>query len=218
MKTHAAEYGVNPERIVLGGGSAGGHLSMLASYAPTKPELTPPDVRHANLAVRAVVSEYGPSDLLACYFHTNQDKSTPALAPQAARDPGKASRQLELKNTALGKNLKRLGFDKAMDAGSFKMLLGGRPEEAPERYAMYSPVSYVHPGCPPTLLIQGEDDQITPVGATRQLYQKLVEAGVPAINVVFPQTDHAFDLALPEISPVVQSALYDIDRFLALMA
>jgi acetyl esterase/lipase len=96
-------------------------------------------------------------------------------------------------------------------------MLGGAPDEVPEKYALYSPINYVHPGCPPTLLIQGEDDLITSVDATRQLYQKLVEAGVPAINVVFPQTDHGFDLALPKISPTAQSALYDIDRFLALM-
>ena len=213
MKAHAAEYGVNPDRIVLCGGSAGGHLALLAAYAPTKPELTPQDVRHANLNVRAVISEYGLSDLRACYFHTSQDKSMAGRQPQsvAASEPPTFLKRM------LGKNYQRLGFDKSTEAGSFKMILGGRPDEVPEMYALYSPISYVHPGCPPTLLIQGEDDLITSVDATRLLYQKLVEAGVPAINVVFPQTDHAFDLALPEISPTAQSALYDIDRFLALM-
>ena len=41
-----------------------------------------------------------------------------------------------------------------------------------------------------------------------------------AINVVFPRTVHAFDLLLPHISPLsppAQSALYDVDRFLALL-
>ncbi len=211
MKAHAAEYGVNPERIVLGGASAGGHLAMLAAYAPTKPELTPQDVRHANLTVRAVISEYGPSDLRTCYFHTNQDKSTVGKPPAAATEPPALMKRM------LGENYQRLGFNKGTDTGSFKMILGGAPDEVPEKYALYSPIDYVHPGCPPTLLIQGEDDMITSVDATRLLYQKLVEAGVPAINVVFPQSDHGFDLALPEISPTAQSALYDIDRFLALM-
>ena len=213
LKAHAAEYSVNPERIVLCGGSAGGHLAMLAAYAPTKPELTPQDVRHANLTVRAVISEYGLSDLRACYFHTHQDKSIARVKPQ----PAAATEPPAFLMRMLGKNYQRLGFDKGADAGSFKMILGGTPEEVPEKYALYSPINYVHPGCPPTLLIQGEDDLITSVDATRLLYQRLVEAGVPAVNVVFPQTDHGFDLALPEISPTAQSALYDIDRFLALM-
>jgi acetyl esterase/lipase len=76
----------------------------------------------------------------------------------------------------------------------------------------------VHPGCPPTLLIQGEQDIITPVKATRALYMKLVQAGVPAVNIIFPYTNHAFDLLFPHLSPPAQSALYEIDRFLALVA
>ena len=52
---------------------------------------------------------------------------------------------------------------------------------------------------------------------TNALYTKLVESGVPAINVVFPWTDHMFDLILPQVNPAAQSALYDVDRFLALL-
>jgi acetyl esterase/lipase len=80
-----------------------------------------------------------------------------------------------------------------------------------------SPISHVQPGCPPTLLIQGKKDFVTPVDATCALHTKLVESGVPAINVVFPWTDHGFDLLLPQINPTAQSALYDVDRFLALL-
>jgi len=35
--------------------------------------------------------------------------------------------------------------------------------------------------------------------------------------VVLPWTEHAFDLAVPQVNPAAQSALYDVDRFLALM-
>ena len=34
---------------------------------------------------------------------------------------------------------------------------------------------------------------------------------------ILPQTDHAFDLILPKISPSAHNALYDVERFLALM-
>src|SRR5262249_31372186 len=46
--------------------------------------------------------------------------------------------------------------------------------------------SHVQPGCPPTLLIQGKDDAITSVTATNLLFEQLVAAGVPAVNMVFP--------------------------------
>ena len=35
---------------------------------------------------------------------------------------------------------------------------------------------------------------------------------------ILPQTDHAFDLILPKISPSAHNAIYDVERFLALMA
>jgi acetyl esterase/lipase len=95
--------------------------------------------------------------------------------------------------------------------------LGGHPEDAPQLYEFASPITHVHPGSPPTLLIQGDKDLMIPVEATRAHYKKLVESNVPAINVVIPWANHAFDLLFPQISPPAQSALYDVDRFLALM-
>jgi acetyl esterase/lipase len=97
------------------------------------------------------------------------------------------------------------------------ILLGGHPQDTLGTYQLASPITHVHPGCPPTLLIQGDQDLLVPVDATRALYTRLVESGVPAINVVFPWTDHAFDLPFPQINPAAQSALYDVDRFLALL-
>jgi hypothetical protein len=36
--------------------------------------------------------------------------------------------------------------------------------------------------------------------------------------VELPQTDHAFDIFLPKLSPAAQAAMYDVDRFLAFLA
>ncbi|HER34124.1 MAG TPA: alpha/beta hydrolase, partial [Halothiobacillaceae bacterium] len=62
LKANAGEYGINPERIVVSGGSAGGHLALLAAYTPYLPTLTPDDLRSADASVRAVVSFYGAVD------------------------------------------------------------------------------------------------------------------------------------------------------------
>ena len=58
FKRNAARYGVNPDRIVLGGGSGGSHLALLAAYAPYHPLFTPEDVRGVDLTVRGVVGYY----------------------------------------------------------------------------------------------------------------------------------------------------------------
>jgi acetyl esterase/lipase len=198
MKTNASRYGVNPEKIVIGGGSAGGHLALLAAYAPGHAALVPEDLRTADLSVCGVISYYGPTDMLAEYQHTNQrrllleDLPPVSIGPDAALTVTPATWRMDV-------------------------LLGGWPQDALPTYQLASPSTHVHPNCPPTLLIQGSLDFITPVDATRALYTNLAESGVPAINVVFPWTDHAFDMLLPQINPAAQSALYDVDRFLALL-
>jgi acetyl esterase/lipase len=205
MKSNATRCGVDPETIVVGGGSAGGHLALLAAYTPGHPELTPGELLDADLSVRGVVSHYGPADMLAEYRHLG-------LEWTADLPPVPVGTEFEFTNRF---RLDREFIDN--HAGRLDTLLGGHPEDVPDRYQLASPIAHVHPGCPPTLLIQGEQDFITPADATRELYAKLVKAGVPAINIVFPWTDHGFDLLFPLLSPPAQSALYDVDRFLALM-
>jgi len=213
MKAHSAEYGVNPDRVVVSGGSAGGHLSLLAAYSPGDPALTPGDVSDADLSVRAVISWYGPTDLHSCYYYWHQDEDSghDQRPPESGVPPNPRLRAM------LGPAYDRLGLANWKYAGRLELLLGGTPQAVPERYALFSPITHVHPGCPPTLLIQGEDDVITPVTDTRLLYAQLVAAGVPTVNIVFPRTDHGFDLVLPRWSPRAQTALYYAERFLALM-
>ena len=42
VRSRAADLEIDPARIVLAGGSAGGHLSLLAGYSHKDPALTPP--------------------------------------------------------------------------------------------------------------------------------------------------------------------------------
>jgi acetyl esterase/lipase len=200
MKANAARYQVNPQRVVLAGASAGGHLALLAAYAPHHPQLTPPDVEGSDLSVRAVVSYYGPTDLRAVYEFTRQKQWTKGMPKVEIGLPGSDKKEKDMRNL-----------------GRLDALLGGHLDEVPEVYELASPVCHVKPSSPPTLLIQGEPDLFAPVTATRELHRRLVEYGVPAVNIVYPLTNHVFDLLLPQISPPSQAALYYLERFLALM-
>ena len=62
LKRNAGRYGVDPSNVVLGGGSAGSHLALLAAYAPYHPLFTPEDVRGADLSVRGVIAYYNAGD------------------------------------------------------------------------------------------------------------------------------------------------------------
>ena len=168
------------------------------------------------MSVSAVISLYGPADLEAMYYHTNQHlttRSTPERPKKAV--PTKMPAWIIKK---MGKDYYRLGMNKDFEnAGTFAPLLGGHPDECPETYRLFSPVTHVHSGCPPTLLIHGEHDLMAPVKTTRFLHERLTEEKVLTVMHVLPQTDHAFDLIQPKISPSAHNAFYDVERFIALM-
>lgn len=216
MKENAGLYGVNPHRIVVGGGSAGGHLALLAAYTASNPKFTPKELQGIDLSVCAVISLYGTTDLEAVYYHTNQHLTTRSI-------PGRQKKRVPTKMPgwmvkSLGKDFDRLGFNKGFEnAGALAPLLGGHPDECPETYAVFSPINHVHSDCPPTLLIHGEHDIMAPVKSTRLLQQRLLQVKVPVVMHILPQTDHAFDLVLTKISPAAHNSIYDVEQFIALM-
>ena len=215
MKENAATYGVNANRIVVSGGSSGGHLGLLAAYTSSNPQFTPKELERKDTRVCAVISLYGPADLEPMYYHLNQHLTTRSI-------PGRPKKVVPTQMPGwilkkMGKEYYRLGFDKGFaNAGAFAPLLGGHPDECPETYSLFSPITHVHAHCPPTLLIHGEDDTMAPVKATRSLRKRLKEEKIQTVMHVLPQTDHAFDLIMPKISPSAHNAIYDVERFLAI--
>ena len=195
IKAHAEKYGLNPEKIVLGGGSAGAHIALLTGYTPEHPGLTPEDLQQTDLSVCGLISYYGPTDLVAGYKRYDM-KQFPPLHP----------------------GIKVEGKESFRNAGRLDILLGGHPEEVPEMYELASPTTHVHPGSPPTLQLMGDKDFLVPIDDIHTLHAKLLESGVPAVKLILPWTQHGFDLLFPKLSPPAHSALYDVDRFLALLA
>jgi acetyl esterase/lipase len=155
--------------------------------------------------VRGVVSYYGPTDLRVYFRHAG------VINPEDEET-------LELLN-------KLSGFRSLAHSEMVTNMTGGVPDQVPEMYDLLSPITHVGHHCPPTLLLQGEHDSMTSALAVRAMYQKLVEHGAKAIYVEFPQTEHGFDVALhffglgrfSQSAPASQAALYDVERFLALL-
>ncbi len=65
VRTNASRWGINPDRLGISGGSAGGHLTtMMAAYGgPGKPDAKDP-VDWASSAVQCAACFYPPTDLL----------------------------------------------------------------------------------------------------------------------------------------------------------
>jgi acetyl esterase/lipase len=213
VRGHAGELGIDPDRMVLAGGSAGGHLALLAAYGAGDPRLTPPDLAEANLRVCGVASLYGQVGVDTLYWHTSQDKVCRSndRQPDWTASPSRALVRL------FGANAARLRLQFMTYGGRCDWLVGGTPAQAPERYARLSALSYVRQDCPPTLLLHGTHDEMAPVTAVRRLQQRLEEAGAPVTAVYLPHTDHMFDLAGTRWSPAARIAIYALERFLAVL-
>lgn len=217
IKANAATYGVTPDRIVIGGGSAGGHIALLAAYTSHNKELMPIDLQNTvDLSVRGVISLYGQSDLVATYYHTCQHLATRSSLAQKKK--GESGGMPKWIRKSMGEDFHRLGFDKAAEPGMLTALLNGTPDEKPEVYSFLSPITHVSKNCPATLIIHGKQDILAPVKAISEMQINLQKVAVPVIMHILPQADHAFDLILPKISPPAHNAIYDVERFLALMA
>ena len=212
MKTRGVDHGVNPDRIVLMGGSAGGHLALLAGYTPNHEQLDPPDA-DVDTGVRGVISYYGLADLEATYRHFKENfqnylgentRIGRAIIPWWERQ----SQQTRL----LGESAHLV-----LPADLVPSVMGGTAEELPDLYRLGSPIHHVDSDCPPTLLVQGAHDFAGMAPQVRQLHATLKNAGVSSVLLELPHTEHGFDLLSPRLSPATRAAIYDTERFLALL-
>jgi len=212
MKENSTAYGVNPECIVLMGGSAGGHLALLAAYTPNHPAFQP-SADAGDTSVRGVVAFYPAVDFLSIqsqwkeYLDSSNNLMDKAVFSMLAR-----IFMFQTEDPVWDDNSEMESYERHMAE-----MVGGDPEEILETYRLLSPIHHVDPQCPPTLLLQGRDDSLVLAQDVRRLQRELLTADVPVIMVEFPHTEHAFDLVLPQVSPVAQAATYDVERFLALL-
>ena len=211
LKKHAEDYGIDPDRIVLMGGSAGGHLALLTAYTPGHLAFTPHNIS-GDESVLGVIAFYPPTDFLQLYRQTVERSSV--QEDELGRNPI---------NWALYASLRLLGLADSPSSVSKKnnfitRLLGGAPDEIPETYRLLSPVNHVSPNSPATLLIIGEHDFFRFYPGVRELHFKLRQLGVPTSLLSLPRTDHAFDIVLTQVSPSAQAAIFHYERFLGILA
>ncbi len=204
LKTQAAAFGIRPDGVVLMGGSAGGHLALLAAYTPNHPELQPEGMEQVDTAVCGVISYYGISDLTTAHIRLQ-------LAPGMSH----LTDTLE----PIFKRYRLLpDYGKLVDSGKeIASFLRCQPEENPALYRLGSPLYQVGAHCPPTLLINGAHDFAVDVTQHGRLAAALRQAHIPVIHRELPYTDHAFDLFLPQWNPATHTAWYDTERFLGVL-
>lgn len=91
--------------------------------------------------------------------------------------------------------------------------LGGSPKQLPKLYRQASPIDYIKPKLPPSLLIYAGRDRLVQAKFGRLLNSKLKRTDNLSIYLEIPWAEHAFDTIFFGVSN--QLALYYTERFLA---
>lgn len=170
IRAHAKDYGIDPERIGIYGGSAGGHLSLMQGMAGNEGNPNAKDpIDQVSSRVQAVACFFPPTDFL---------------------------NYGEEGNVVLGENTIP-GFHAPFD---FKEYVPERTRYVPitdeakvkEIGKAISPVTHVSSDDPPTLIIHGDADKLVPIQQAERIVDKLKEEGVEAKLVVREGAAHGW--------------------------
>jgi acetyl esterase/lipase len=171
VRYHAKDFGIDPDRIGVAGGSAGGHLSLMQGTAGDKGDLKAKDaVERTSSRVQAVACLFPPTD-----FINYGGKNKYAFAPDGTLADFRVVADFhEFDNKS--KRWERITDEK-------KVL---------DQARKVSPLMQITADTPPTLIIHGDADKIVPIEQAQAFVARLKERGVPAELVVKKGAGHGW--------------------------
>jgi len=160
LRANHEKYAIDPGKVGVVGGSAGGHLSALVATSGGKGAFAPiGEHRDQSDRVQAVCDIYGPAD-----FTT--------VVQQAAED----------------KNVKNV-FQFNSPRDPYSSLIGTSLDDT-EKSKAVSPVTYVSDDNPPFLILHGTHDTLVPYAQSEQFAAALKAKGVPVWLQKLPGSGH----------------------------
>jgi acetyl esterase/lipase len=159
IKKNAKKYNFDPDRVIAWGGSAGGHLALMAGYAPAS--FNPPGCTDQPKVV-AVIDMYGASDVAeSLTYRGSMDFTHQWIGLDLPIPPGPPAE------------------------GAVAPARPAAPRWADPTEAMLtrarevSPLTYIHAGLPPTFIINGDQDHTYNPTQSYKLKAALDAAHVP---------------------------------------
>lgn len=176
LRANAEKYGIDPDRVGVGGASAGGHLAALLGTSGGKKafEAIGGNEEQSD-RVQAVCDIFGPTDFWTVISQAEEDKNVKSALKWNEGDP--YSRLIDGK----------LGQDKA-------------------KCEAVSPVNYVSKDDPPFLILHGDRDNLVPYAQSVELRDLLADAGVEVTLQRLPGAGHGGPaFALPAVGRLAAS-------------
>ncbi|MDB6063794.1 MAG: dienelactone hydrolase [Pedosphaera sp.] len=177
IRQNAKRFNIDPDRIDVTGGSAGGHLSLMVAMVhenfddggPT------PGLEGVSARVSGSFSYIPPTDFVRFWNQGPEDVITNSDGTTTFRGPdGKIPYDSRPRLRVL-----------------FHGITPGTSDHA-ELYNRLSPVGQVRKDLPPLLICDGEKDPIVPGLHGKALYEKLQSAGADATYWMTPRGGHGF--------------------------
>jgi acetyl esterase/lipase len=177
IRYHAHDYDIDPNRLGITGGSAGGHLSLMMGVRAISGNPNNPDpVEQQESRIEAVACFFPPTDFLNYGV------------------PGKLAWE-----TNLNWLLPPFDFQKENKNHQFILLTG---KEKLLAAMMVSPIYSITSQSAPTLIIHGDADVLVPIEQSQKFIAKLKAAGVPAELIVKPGKNHGWPDMQSDMQPI----------------
>lgn len=172
IRYNAAAYGIDPDHIGITGSSSGGHLSLMVATADEAQESNGDPVNAVSSRVQAVVAFFPPTDFS----------------------------NFGLKNMDFAMTQKILVMTGVAGAFDFKEWSDSTQtyvsitnmEKKQALSKQVSPINFVTPDDPPTLLLHGDKDRLVPLQQSQSILAKYKAASVPAELIVHEGGGHGW--------------------------
>jgi acetyl esterase/lipase len=177
IRRQAKRFNIDPDRIDVTGGSAGGHLSLMVAMVPEDfPDGGPaPGLEGVSARVSGSFSYIPPTDFVRFWNQGPGDAVTNQDGKVSFRGPDD-----------------KIPYD---SRPRLRVLFHGVTPDTAEHQLLFTsmcPVGQVRKDVPPLLICDGERDPIVPGLHGRELYEKLHAVGANATYWMTPNGGHAF--------------------------
>lgn len=178
IRYHAKDYQIDPERLGITGGSAGGHLSLMQGTAGSAGNPSAGDpVDKVSSRVQAVACFFPPTDFL------NYGKPGAIALGCGTLRMFKAPFDFHELDSARRYFVPVTDVDKIVEIGK-----------------LISPVYHATSDDPPTLIIHGDADRLVPIQQAELIVDKLKAAGVETKLVVKKGAEHGWPDLLKDMT------------------
>lgn len=160
LRANAQRYNINPEKIGVIGGSAGGHLAALVGVTGDKKVFA------------AIGGNEDLSDAVQCVCDIFGPKNFATVMEQADED----------------KNVRNI-FKFNTPSDPYSELIGANLSDK-EKTAAVSPITYVDKNSPPTLILHGTHDALVPFAQSEEFEVAMKKHGSPVWLQKFPGAGH----------------------------